>query len=203
MTLRSSGLQSDSDLDSIRNSCDVFSKNICIQSCFSWMMIPKGDVTKSLKLASSATLLFFNDTVTPKKGLLHSSSCWKLYASPRRPFLWAWKLNLLRFPCHVKVFVWVLFFLNTLQDERDLYQRLMWVASINDRTTSNADNNMWRVLASAAALFLFGTDSLAIHGPFGSRKVSEKILNTECLTIFFSRYHTDNDTYLGRYLHQY
>ena len=74
----------------------------------------------------------------------------------------------------MKVFVWVLFFLSTLQDERDLYQRLMWVASINDRTTSNADNNMWRVLASAAALFLFGTDSLAIHGPFGSRKVSEK-----------------------------
>merc|ERR1711953_603155 len=32
-------------------------------------------------------------------------------------------------------------------------------------------NNMWRVLASAAALFLFGTDSLAIHGPFGSRNV--------------------------------
>jgi len=30
---------------------------------------------------------------------------------------------------------------------------------------------MWRVLVSAAALFLFGTDSLAIHGPFGSRNV--------------------------------
>ena len=44
-----------------------FSKNICIQSCFSWMMIPKGDVTKSLKLASSAPLLFFNDKVTPKR----------------------------------------------------------------------------------------------------------------------------------------
>lgn len=140
------------------------------------MMIPKGDVTKRLKLASSATLLFFNDTVTPKKGLLHFYSCRKLYATPCRLFLCTWKLNLLRFPYHVKVFVWVLFFLNTLQDERDLYQRLMWVASINDRTTSNADNNMWRVLASAAALFLFGTDSLAIHGPFGSRKVSEKII---------------------------
>jgi len=44
-------------------------------------------------------------------------------------------------------------------------------ASINDRTTSNADNNMWRVLASAAALFLLGTDSLTNHGPFGSRNV--------------------------------
>merc|ERR1712012_153418 len=32
-------------------------------------------------------------------------------------------------------------------------------------------NIMWRVLVSAAALFLFGTDSLAIHGPFGSRNV--------------------------------
>merc|ERR1712038_2032564 len=32
-------------------------------------------------------------------------------------------------------------------------------------------NNMWRVLASAAALFLLGTDSLTIHGPFGSRNV--------------------------------